>query len=108
MTECFPREADKYGWCGTCQAHAKPGMPGYCNGTTTKPNSHAKDERVKVKPNKFWGFCRGPCVKTKIFPDNLKEVKLDIFPRAECSRSGASMDINTTIEICAGNRVLIQ
>ena len=105
LTTCFNfqlNNKEPFGWCATCQKHARPGQPGYCGFDALK-----NDEELGISTTtKGWGYCAKQC--SKFFKYNqtlLQEVQLELLTVEECERMGKSMKVMTTIELCAAKQV---
>ena len=109
LTTCydFPMNNEvPYGWCATCQKHAKPGQPiGYCGNYPPYTN---QDKVWIPTATKGWGYCKKEC-SVNVTDDRtlLQEVQLELLTVKECKIMGSSMKVMTDIELCAAKEVNI-
>ena len=105
LTTCynFPLNTiGPYGWCATCQKHARPGQPGYCGFDALN-----NDEELGIPTaTKGWGYCEKQCLsyhaKNKTL---LSEVQLELVSFEECKEMGSLKFDMLDIELCAAKPV---
>ena len=105
LTTCFNfqlNNKEPFGWCATCQKHARPGQPGYC-GFDALNND---EELVIPTATKGWGYCEKQCMPDYAMNKTLlSEVILELVSFEECKEMGSLKFDMLDIELCAAKPV---